>query len=91
MKKTKITKLERMLLTLMLALVLGAPIVTIAITSQLFAYTKQITAIDNELEELHQRSRELEVKKQEKLAYTEVREYAARDNLAATSNNYVQI
>jgi len=94
MKKTKkiaITKIEKTLISLIIALIVSAPIITIAITSQAFAYTKQITAFDNEIEELNQSSRELQVKKQEKLAYSEVQEYAARDNLSVTTDSYVQI
>lgn len=89
--KSKVTKLERMLIGAIVMLMIGTPIITIAITSQGFAYTKSITRIDDEIESLEQNSRELEVKKQEKLSYSEVQEYAAKDNLSANRDNYVQI
>jgi len=89
--KTKITKIERILISGILTLLVAAPIITIAITSQGFAYIKQITSIDNEIEDLKQNTRELELKKLEKLSYSEVQEYAMRRDLSAKSDSYIQI
>jgi len=91
MKKTKITKIERMLISAIISLTIAAPLITIAIISQGFAYTRLITHLDNEIEEVNQSSRELEVKKQGKLSYSEIQEYAARDNLLSNSDSYVTI
>jgi Protein required for the initiation of cell division len=87
----RVTRIERLLMIIVATLVVATPIITITITSQGFSYNKTITKIDDEIAALEQESKELEVKKQEKLSYSEVQEYAARDNLSANRDNYVRI
>lgn len=72
-------------------LVIMTPIMIITFYSQGFAYQKTITDIENEIQVLEQETRELEVKKDEKLAYSEIQEYAARDGLSANQDNVKRV
>ena len=87
----KATKLEKLLIMLIGALLIVTPIITITLSSQGFVYSKSITDMDNEIMALKQETRELEVKKQEKLSYSEIQAYAARDGLTANKENVKRV
>jgi Protein required for the initiation of cell division len=85
--KKKINHAEKILLLVIAVMAIGTPLISITIKQFEFGYAQKITQIDQELEQLRQESGELSVKRDEKLTFSQISEYAARDGLTNNQGN----
>lgn len=80
-KKRRTTKIEKLLMVIMLSMTVATPLAALTISTVNLIYMRDISRIENEINDVKQEVTELEVKKQEQLSWDEVKTYAAAGGL----------
>ncbi|MGL5043154.1 MAG: hypothetical protein ACRC6X_08700 [Culicoidibacterales bacterium] len=88
MKKSnkKLFKIEKMIIAALLAVAIATPFLVLTLTSVSLAFSRDIVAVDKEIEITKQEVNELEVEKQEKLKIDRIEGYAAEGGLAVNQD-----